>query len=94
MNSAALDNELFVRGRFVTLRRAAALVAAVLVLAICWNVVGVRLSTVFRASTADALWTFCADFFLRIFRLDSCALYLGRCSQRWLPQLLEHFFRS
>ncbi len=63
MNSAALDNELFVRGRFVTLRRAAALVAPVLVLVICWNVVGVRLSTVFRVSTADALWTFLHGLF-------------------------------
>ncbi len=63
MNSAALDNELFVPGRFVTLRRAASLVAAVLVLVICWNVVGVRLSTVFRVSTADALWTFLRGLF-------------------------------
>jgi len=55
-NSAALDNQLL-SGRVWTPRRGAALVAAVFVLVICWQIDGVRLSTVFQRSTADALWT-------------------------------------
>ena len=64
VNSAALDNELFLRGRVVTPRRAAALVAAVLVLVICWEVAGVRLSTVFFGPPRLALCgRCCTDFF-------------------------------
>lgn len=63
MNSAALDNEFSLRDRVRTPRRVAALVAAFLVLVICWQVDGVHLSTVFQRSTADALWTLLRGLF-------------------------------
>jgi phosphonate transport system permease protein len=56
-NSAALDNEFLSGSPIWTPRRAAALAAAFAGLVICWHVDGVRLSTVFQRSTADALWT-------------------------------------
>jgi phosphonate transport system permease protein len=62
-NSAALDNDLFLRGRVWTPRRGAALVAAVLGLVICWQVEDVRLGSVFQRSTADALWTLLRGLF-------------------------------
>jgi phosphonate transport system permease protein len=62
-NSAALDNEFFLRERVLTPRRAAALVAAFVGLVICWQVDGVRLGTVFQRSTADALWTLLRGLF-------------------------------
>src|SRR5260370_2348573 len=61
-NSAALDNQLL-SGRVWTPRRGAALVAAVFVLVICWQIDGVRLSTVFQRSTAGALWTLLSGLF-------------------------------
>ena len=62
-NSAALDNEFFLRERVLTPRRAAALVVAFVGLVICWQVDGVRLGTVFQRSTADALWTLLRGLF-------------------------------
>jgi phosphonate transport system permease protein len=62
-NSAALDNQLFLSGRVWTPRRGAALVGAVSVLAICWQIAGARLSTVFQRSTAGALWTLLRGLF-------------------------------
>jgi phosphonate transport system permease protein len=62
-NSAALDSELFLSGRVWTPRRGAALVTAVLVLVICWQIDGVRLSTVFQRSTAGALSTLLRGLF-------------------------------
>src|SRR5258708_19273718 len=50
-------------GRVGTPRRGAALVAAVFVLVICWQIDGVRLSTVFQRSTAGALWTLLSGLF-------------------------------
>jgi phosphonate transport system permease protein len=62
-NSAALDNRLLLSGRVWTPLRSAALVAAVFVLVICWQIDGVRLSTVFQRSTAEALWTLLRGLF-------------------------------
>src|ERR1700737_2613616 len=62
-NSAALDNELFLSGRFWTLRRGAAFAVAILVLVICWQVDGARLSTFFQRSTGEALWTLLRGLF-------------------------------
>lgn len=62
-NSAALDNQLLMRGRVWTPRRAAALVAALLVVVICWQIDGVRFSAVFQRATAGALWTLLRGLF-------------------------------
>ncbi len=62
-NSAALDNQLCLTGRVWTPRRGVALVTAVFVLIICWQVDSVRLSTVFQRSTAEALWTLLRGLF-------------------------------
>jgi phosphonate transport system permease protein len=62
-NLAALDNQLLMSGRVWTPRRAVALVAALLVLVICWQIDGVRLSTVFQRATAGALWTLLRGLF-------------------------------
>ena len=61
-NSAAVSAADF-SGRLWTPRRAAAVLAGVLVLAICWQIDGVRLSTVFRAETAQAFATLIRGLF-------------------------------
>jgi phosphonate transport system permease protein len=62
-NSAALDNQPFLSSHVWTPRRAAALVAAVFVLVICWQIDEVRLGTIFQRSTSSALWTLLRGLF-------------------------------
>ena len=62
-NSAALVDQAFLSGRVWTLKRAAALLAAVLVLVICWQMDRVQLSTLFQRSTFAALWTLLRGLF-------------------------------
>lgn len=62
-NSAALDNQPFLSSRAWTPRRGAALVAAVFVLVICWQIDEVRLGTIFQRSTSSALWTLLRGLF-------------------------------
>lgn len=61
-NSAAVSAADF-SGRLWTPRRAAAVLAGALVVAICWQVDGVRPSTVFRAETAQAFATLIRGLF-------------------------------
>jgi phosphonate transport system permease protein len=62
-NSAALDNQPFLGGRVWTPRRGGALVAAVFVLVICWQIDDVRLGAIFQRSTSSALWTLLRGLF-------------------------------
>lgn len=62
-NSAVLDSSASFRTRVWTPRRVAAILTGILVLVICWQVDGVRLSTVFQPATADALWTLLRGLF-------------------------------
>jgi len=61
-NSVAVSAADF-SGRLWTPRRAAAVLAGALVVALCWQVDGVRLSTVFRAETAQAFATLIRGLF-------------------------------
>lgn len=61
-NSAALDNDAYY-GRIWTPRRAALIVGVLLVLAICWQVDGVRLAALIQPATLRALWTFLEGLF-------------------------------
>jgi len=61
-NSAAVSAADF-SGRLWTPRRSAAVLAGALVVALCWQVDGVRLSTVFRAETAQAFATLIRGLF-------------------------------
>src|SRR6202047_1627811 len=53
-NSAALAETSFAGQSVWTARRLATVAAAIVVLIICWQVDGVRLSTIFNRATADA----------------------------------------
>jgi phosphonate transport system permease protein len=61
-NSAALSAADFPGHRW-TLKQAAVILGGLAVLVACWQVDGVRLSTVFRAETARALWTLLRGLF-------------------------------
>jgi phosphonate transport system permease protein len=61
-NSAAVSAADFSE-RLWTPRRAAAVLAGVLIVAVCWQIDGVRLSTVFRAETAQAFATLIRGLF-------------------------------
>ena len=61
-NSAAINPAAFSE-RLWTPLRAAAVLAALLVLAVCWQIDGVRLSTVFRVETAQAFVTLIKGLF-------------------------------
>ena len=62
MNSAALENSAS-NGRLWTAQRAALALAALFALVICWRVDGVRLGSVFRPATVNALWTLLSGLF-------------------------------
>lgn len=62
-NSAALDSRAACGGRFWTLPRALGVFAAVFILFICWQVVGVRLGTLFQPATAHAMWVLLRGLF-------------------------------
>jgi len=61
-NSAAFDNGAD-HGRIWTPRRAAVIIGVSLVLAICWQVDDVRLTTLIQPATLRALWTFLYGLF-------------------------------
>jgi len=61
-NSAAFDNGADY-GRIWTPRRAAVIIGVSLVLAICWQVDDVRLTTLIQPATLRALWTFLYGLF-------------------------------
>jgi phosphonate transport system permease protein len=62
-NSAVLDNRVSYDERIVTPRRAAIGLAGLFVLVICWQVDGIRLSTLLQPATLAALWTFLRGLF-------------------------------
>jgi phosphonate transport system permease protein len=61
-NSAALDSDAWYESIW-TLRRAGIVPAAIFVLAICWQVDGVRLAALFQPATAAALWSLLTGLF-------------------------------
>jgi phosphonate transport system permease protein len=61
-NSAALDNGAYC-GRIWTPRRVVVVLTALFVLALCWQIDGVRLATVFQPATVEALWTLLRGLF-------------------------------